>query len=186
MAVAQPDKIDQNYGLTLTMPWANRAAFADAERAELGLKDQEYATTSLQNRVRREITERLAAVQAARSRLKSASAEAENMAAAVASLERQQAIAGTVSEDELIVATRQLLSARLSLTGARVDAKQAESGLLYAQGTIAGALANQSASSQLDRNRITMLSDAGFLNFFKQHSGFNQHSGSGKQPREKP
>ena len=66
------------------------------------------------------------------------------------------------------------------LTGARVDAKQAESGLLYAQGTIAGALANQTASSQLDRNRIAMLSDAGFLTFFKQHSG------SGKQPQEKP
>ena len=76
------------------------------------------------------------------------------MAAAVASLERQQTLAGTVSEDELILATRQLLSARLSLTGARVDAKQAESGLLYAQGTIAGALASQTASSQLDRNRI--------------------------------
>ena len=162
------------------MPWANRAAYADADKAELGVKDQEYATTSLQNRVRREITERLAAVQAARSRLKSASAEADNMAAAVASLERQQTLAGTASEDELIQATRQLLNARLSLTGARVDAKQAESGLLYAQGTIAGVLASQTASSQLDRNRIGMLSDAGFLNFFKQHSG------SGKQPQEKP
>jgi outer membrane protein TolC len=178
--VATPDKIDQNYGLTFTMPWANRAANADADKAELGVKDQEYATTSLQNRVRREITERLAAVQAARSRLKSATAEADNMAAAVASLERQQTLAGTASEDELIQATRQLLSARLSLTGARVDAKQAESGLLYAQGTIAGALASQTASSQLDRNRIGMLSDAGFLNFFKQHSG------SGNQPQEKP
>ena len=102
------------------------------------------------------------------------------MAAAVASLERQQALTGTVSEDELIVATRQLLNARLSLTGARVDAKQAESGLLYAQGTIAGALASQSASSQLDRNRIGMLSDAGFLKFFTQPSG------SGNQPQEKP
>ena len=178
--IATPDKIDQGYGMTFTRPWGNRAARADAERAELGLKDQEYATTSLQNRVRREITERLAAVQAARSRLKSASAEADNMAAAVASLERQQTLAGTVSEDELIQATRQLLSARLSLTAARVDAKQAESGLLYAQGTIAGVLASQTASSQLDRNRIAMLSDAGFLTFFKQHSG------SGKQPQEKP
>jgi hypothetical protein len=102
------------------------------------------------------------------------------MAAAVASLERQQAIAGTVSEDELILATRRLLSARLSLTGARVDAKQAESGLLYAQGTIAGSLASQTASSQLDRNRITMLSDAGLLSFFKPPSD------SGKQSREKP
>jgi hypothetical protein len=180
MKVGTPDKLDQSYGLTFSMPWANRAAYADADKAELGLKDQEYATEALQNRVRREITERLAAVQAARSRLKSTSAEADNMAAAVASLERQRTIAGTVSEDELILATRNLLNARLSLTGARVDAKQAESGLLYAQGTIAGALANQSASSQLDRNRITMLSDAGFLSFFKQHSG------SGKQPQEKP
>ena len=42
--VATPDKIDQNYGLTFTMPWANRAAYADADKAELGLKDQEYAT----------------------------------------------------------------------------------------------------------------------------------------------
>jgi hypothetical protein len=146
----------------------------------LNIRDQEYATTSLQNRVRREITERLAAVQAARSRLKSATVEAENMAAAVASLERQQSLAGTVSEDELIQATRRLLSARLSLTGARVDAKQAESGLLYAQGTIAGALATQTASSQLDRNRIGMLSDAGFLTFFKPAPG------SVKQPQEKP
>ena len=180
MKIGTPDKLDQSYGLTFTMPWANRAAYANADKADLGVKDQEYATSSLQNRVRREITERLAAVQAARSRLKSASAEADNMAAAVASLERQQTIAGTVSEDELIQATRNLLSARLSLTGARVDAKQAESGLLYAQGTIAGALANQTASSQFDRNRIAMLSDAGLLSFFKQHSG------SGKQPQEKP
>jgi outer membrane protein TolC len=180
MAVAQPDKIDQNYGLTLTMPWGNRAADANADSARLITKDQEYSFGSLKNRVRREITERLAAVQAARARVRSVSAEAQNMAAAVASLERQQAIAGTVSEDELILATRRLLSARLSLTGARVDAKQAESGLLYAQGTIAGSLASQTASSQLDRNRITMLSDAGLLSFFKPPSD------SGKQSREKP
>src|SRR3954469_22585233 len=94
-AVAQPDKIDQNYGLTLSMPWANRAAEANADTARLVTKDQEYITGSLQNRVRREITERLAAVQAARARVRSVSAEAQNMAAAVASLERQQAIAGT-------------------------------------------------------------------------------------------
>ncbi|GEO35868.1 hypothetical protein SAE02_00160 [Skermanella aerolata] len=183
--IATPDKLDQNYGMTFTRPWGNRAAYADAERAELGLKDQEYAGEALANRVRREITEKLVAVQAARSRLRNATAEADNMAAAVASLERQQALTGTVSEDELIVATRQLLNARLSLTGARVDAKQAESGLLYAQGTIAGALASQSASSQLDRNRIGMLSDAGFLKFFTQPSS-TQPSGSGNQPQEKP
>ena len=109
----------------------------------------------------------VAAVQAARARVRAGAAEVDNLATSVASLERRQALTGTVSEDELIQATRRLLSARLALTGARVDAKQAESGLLFAQGTIAGALAEQTVASQFDRNRLSLLADAGHLSFFR-------------------
>ncbi|QQP91929.1 TolC family protein [Skermanella sp. TT6] len=165
--IAAPDSLNQSYGLGLSYPWANRSAGAGADIARLGTQDQEYATQSLQNRVRREIAERLAAVQAARARVRAGAAEVDNLATSVASLERRQALTGTVSEDELIQATRRLLSARLALTGARVDAKQAESGLLFAQGTIAGALAEQTVASQFDRNRLSLLADAGHLSFFK-------------------
>lgn len=165
--IASPDSLSQSYGLGLSYPWANRSAEAGAEIARLGTRDQDFSTQSLQNRVRREITERLAAVQAARARVRAGAAEVDNLATAVASLERQQALTGTVSEDELIQATRRLLSARLALTGARVEAKQAESGLLFAQGTIAGALAEQTAASQFDRNRLSLLADAGHLAFFR-------------------
>ncbi|WP_158045493.1 TolC family protein [Skermanella pratensis] len=164
---ASPDSLSQSYGLGLSYPWANRSAGAAADIARLGTRDQDFATQSLQNRVRREITERLAAVQAARARVRAGAAEADNLATSVASLERQQALTGTVSEDELIQATRRLLSARLALTGARVEAKQAESGLLFAQGTIAGALAEQTVVSQFDRNRLELLADAGHLSFFR-------------------
>ncbi|UEM06130.1 TolC family protein [Skermanella rosea] len=165
--IASPDSLNQSYGLGLSYPWANRSAEAGAEIARLGTQDQDYATQSLQNRVRREITERLAAVQASRARVRAGAAEVDNLATAVASLERQQALTGTVSEDELIQATRRLLSARLALTGARVEAKQAESGLLFAEGTIAGALAEQTVVSQFDRNRLSLLADAGHLSFFR-------------------
>ena len=165
--IAAPDSLNQSYGLGLSYPWANRSAGAGADIARLGTQDQEYATQSLQNRVRREIAERLAAVQAARARVRAGAAEVDNLATSVASLERRQALTGTVSEDELIQATRRLLSARLALTGARVDAKQAESGLLFAQGTIAGALAEQTVASQFDRNRLSLLADAGHLSFFR-------------------
>ncbi|UEM23508.1 TolC family protein [Skermanella mucosa] len=165
--IALPDSLSQSYGLGLSYPWANRSADAGADIARLGTRDQDYATQSLQNRVRREITERLAAVQAARARVKAGAAEVDNLETSVASLERQQALTGTVSEDELIQATRRLLSARLALTGARVEAKQAESGLLFAQGTIAGALAEQTVASQFDRNRLSLLADAGHLSFFR-------------------
>ncbi|EWY36842.1 hypothetical protein N825_23365 [Skermanella stibiiresistens SB22] len=166
-AVATPDSLNQSYGLAMTYPWANRSAEAGAEIARLGTRDQDYSSKALHNRVRREVTERLAAVQSSRARAQAGAAEVENLATAVASLERQQAITGTVSEDELIVATRWLLGARLSLTGARVEAKQAESGLLHAQGIIAGALAQRTAASQFDRARIGLLADAGHLSFFK-------------------
>jgi outer membrane protein TolC len=165
-AVIDPDDLNQTYGAIYKFPWNNRAARAGVETAKLRLHDQNLSIEALQNRVRREITERLAAVQASRARVRSGTAEVNSLRSAYSSLERQHSIAGNVSEDELITAARKLLIAQVSLTGAMIDAKQAESGLLFAQGTIAGALAAQSATSEMDRGRITLLSDSGYLKFF--------------------
>jgi outer membrane protein TolC len=161
----RPDTINQNYSLTYTRPWGNRAAEAAVEIARLSVEDREIVIRDTDARVKREITTDLAQVQSARARLSSASIEAKALAAAYDSLERQLG-AGLIGEDQVITAARNLLSARLAQVGAKIDNREAETTLLYAQGTIANALPAQTAESPLDSRRLGLLADAGYLHYF--------------------
>ncbi|MEI6985364.1 MAG: TolC family protein [Rhodospirillaceae bacterium] len=163
--LAKPDTITQNYSLTYTYPLGNRAADAAVEIAQLSLEDRIIVIRDTDARVKRQITSDLAAVQSARAQLNHSTAEAKSMRAAYDSLERQLG-AGLVGEDQIIQATRSLLSAELSRLGASVDSREAETILLYDQGTIASAMPGQTAQSSLDRRRLDLLADAGHLKYF--------------------
>ena len=173
MRLGRPDSITQNYGLTFTRPWGNRAAEAAVDIARLSVEDRAIASRDTEARVKREITSDLAAVQTARARQSHSTAEAKSLQAAYESLERQLG-AGLVAEDQVIQASRSLLSARLNQLSAKVDNREAETTLLYAQGTIANVLPAQTAQSALDQRRLSLLADAGYLKYFGPETAPNK------------
>ena len=92
-------------------------------------------------------------------------AETRLLRAAYESLVRQLD-AGLVGDDQIILALRNLISAEQATIGARIDNREAETALLYAQGIIANVLPGQLAVSALDQHRLTLLADAGYLRYF--------------------
>jgi outer membrane protein TolC len=165
--VARPDNLTQNYSITYTRPWGNRAANAAVDRARIGVEDQVLASRGTDTQVKRELTDRMSALQTARARLRLSTDEAKTLRAAYESLERQLG-AGLVGEDQVITAARKLLDAEMSRISAMVDGRQAETGLLAAEGTIANVLPGQTARTAFERHRLTTLADAGYLGYFGQ------------------
>ena len=163
--LVRPDTLNQNYSISYTRPWGNRAAEAAVDIARLSVEDQEIVIRDTDSRVKREITTDLATVQSARARLTHSAAESKAMRAAYESLERQLG-AGLVGEDQIIQASRNLLTAELNRIGAKIDNREAETALLYAQGTIANALPTRTAESPFDQRRVALLADAGYLKYF--------------------
>lgn len=161
----RPDSLNQNYSLTYTRPWGNRAAEAAVDIARLSVEDREIVIRDTDNRVKREITSDLASVQSARARLTHSAAQAADLRAAYESLERQLG-AGVVGEDQIILASRNLLNAELTRIGAKIDNREAETALLYDQGTIANALPGRTVESPLDQRRLALLADSGHLKYF--------------------
>jgi outer membrane protein TolC len=160
-----PDTVNQNYALTYTYPWQNRAANAAVDIARLSVEDQEIVIRQTETQVRQEIATDLTAVQGARAELVHATEETRLLRSAYESLVRQLD-AGLVGDDQIILALRNLISAEQTQIGARIDNREAETALLYAQGIIANALPGQIAVSALDRHRLTLLADAGYLKYF--------------------
>ena len=163
--LTHPDSVSQNYSLTYTYPWMNRAAEAAVDIARLSVEDQQIVIRQTETQVRQQLATDLAAVQSARAAMVSAAAQANALRAAYESLDRQLG-AGLVGEDQIILALRNLVSAELAKDGAAIDNRQAETALLYDQGIIANILPGQTALSALDRRRLTLLADAGVLKYF--------------------
>ncbi|MEI8394365.1 MAG: TolC family protein [Rhodospirillaceae bacterium] len=165
LGLFQPDTLNHSYSLTYTRPWGNHAALAAVDIARLSVEDRDIAIQSTEISVKREITGSLADLQSARARVDSAKAQVKALRSASESLMRQLE-AGLVGEDQVIQAARNLLAAELDLAGARIDARETETRLLYAEGVIANVLPGQTASSGLDRRRLDLLADAGHLKYF--------------------
>ena len=116
-------------------------------------------------RVRGEIATDLATLQAARARLTHATDEARALHAAFDSLDRQLG-AGVAGEDQVIRAARDLLAAELARVDAAVDTSAAETALYTADGTIATVMPAETVGSSLDRRRLSLLAQAGYLTYF--------------------
>lgn len=179
--IVTPDNLNQTYSLTYTYPWMNRAAEAGVEKAKISAQDQDLAVRGTESGIRREITDRLAALQSARARVKLNGEEAKQLRSAFANLEKQLEV-GLVGEDQVILALRNLLNAELAALGAQVDGKQAESALLAAQGIIANVLPVQTAQTPFDQHRLKLLADAGQLSYF----GAPRTAGDQAQQKKKP
>lgn len=164
--IAQPDRINQDYTVQYRYPWGNRAAKAAVEVAELATEDANLGARDTTTRIRREINERTATVQTARARIDLTAREIKDLERAYASLERRQEGMGDVSDDELILLLRRLLTARLDHIAARLDHKQAEAGLLAAQGIIANDLTVRTAGTKLEKRRLSLLAAGGKLRYF--------------------
>ena len=163
--VMHPDSINQNYSLTYTYPWMNRAAEAAVDIARLSVEDRDIVIRQTETMVRQQIATDMAAVQSARARMTQAAAQTKSQRDAYESLDRQLG-AGLVGEDQIIQALRTLVLAEMAKDGAAIDNREAETALLYDQGIIANALPGQTALSALERRRLTLLADAGVLKYF--------------------
>ncbi|CAK0769210.1 TolC family protein [Azospirillaceae bacterium] len=178
---SHPDSLNHNYSLTYTYPWMNHGPEASAEKARLSVEDQELAIQATQSRVRREIGDRLSALQTAQTRKRLRHDDAANMRLTYQALQRRME-AGIVSEDELTNTLRQRLDAELGEISAQIDIKQAEIYLLAAQGIISRVLPIQTAQSDVDRRRIDLLADAGYLHYFGRDKSKSSVASAKEQP----
>ncbi len=163
--IIRPDTLNQSYTVEYQWPWMNRGLEAVAARAQLSVESLRLGERATELEVRREIATQLSDLQSARARVSSARREVLGRRRAYASLDRQREV-GIVGHDELINALRQLLIAELAEVEALVDAEQAETELLVAQGTVANTLPRRTVQTRLDRRRVDMLADAGVLAYF--------------------
>gem|GEM_PF-2221637 len=161
----EPDSSSHTYSLAYSYPLLNRGPDARVDRTQLGVNDRELGVRDTETQVRRELTERLAALQSARSRAGQAGREAATLRRTYDSLVRLRDI-GQVSEDQLINTSRRLLSAELARIDAMTEGKQAETSLLAAQGVIARELPNQTTHSALDKRRVEALTGSEGLRYF--------------------
>ncbi|MBI1320935.1 MAG: hypothetical protein GC168_18570 [Candidatus Hydrogenedens sp.] len=163
--IFRPDNLNQSYGVTYTYPWLNRGRDAAVERSQFALEVSDVGVRDTETQVRTEITNGLTVLQSARARQRYNADQAKGLNAAVGSLQRRLEV-GIVSEDELINTSRQLLDAQLARISAAIDAKQAETSLLYAQGTIGAALVGGTSPTTAEKRRLELLADAGHLSYF--------------------
>lgn len=166
----RPDTISQNYSLTYTYPLHNRAAKAREERASLGLEDAQLAERDVTTTVARGVTEGLAAVQAARARAAYANREEQGFRSAYDSQVRRLE-AGLIGEDEVVETARQLAAARVSRVAAEANHKMRENDLLSTMGTLANAMPGELAKSALERRRLDLLNEGGYLSYFGRADG---------------
>lgn len=162
---SRPDSLSQTYTGTYTYPLFNRAARAAVGAAELGVADAGLAREDTGQRVAREVRDALAYIQSARARHDAKAREERALSAAYDSAVRRLD-AGLVAEDEVVSLLRRLTDARLAVTGAAIDNLEAETALLYAQGTIARDLPGALAETRAERNRLALLAEAGQLTLF--------------------
>ena len=160
-----PDTVNQSYTLTYTYPWKNRAANAAVDIARLSAEDQEIVIRQTDAQVRQELATDLATLQGARAQETHAAQESKLLVSAYDSLVRQLE-AGLVGNDQIIQALRNRINAEQTWIGSRINSREAETALLYAQGTIANVLPSQLAVSALDQRRLMLLADAGHLKYF--------------------
>ncbi|MDP7603069.1 MAG: hypothetical protein QF546_04465, partial [Alphaproteobacteria bacterium] len=73
---------------------------------------------------------------------------------------------GLVSEDEIIITTRQLLNTQASLLAGRIGTKKAEASYLAALGLLARDFALRTAATDFERLRLATLRRHGQLAYF--------------------
>lgn len=164
-SLTEPDSLNQNFSLTFTRPWDNRAALSRLSQARLGLESQTLGTRASEASVKRELTEALTALQTARGNEKSRAREARALLDAYESYERSLE-AGIASEDEILNTLRRYLAAEVGRVAAMADRRRAENNLLYAQGLIAAVLPADVAVGRADRERLKTLLSSGRLQRF--------------------
>ncbi|MGH8611956.1 MAG: TolC family protein [Gammaproteobacteria bacterium] len=164
--IADPDTLNQSYGVSYRYPWGNRAFKARLAQAEGGVEASGLAKRSTQNDVVRDVNDALSNLQAARARMEHAQRSFESAKEAYNRLARVEETGGSVDENELIINIRNLLTAKLAKIAATIDNKRAESSLLAAQGVIAQHYAGMTADKPIERYRLELLSEKGDFQYF--------------------
>lgn len=175
--IARPDKRVDSVSLAFQRPWGNRAAESAVEQASLGLDEARLAHRDVEHTVIQEITDQLAALDSARVSLRTAEKEADGLRESLASLENRRIQGAGVNQNEILLTTRNLLSAELRGVAARIAVETAETGVLAAQGTLAADYGLHTAPTEADRNRIESMGEFGVLEYFTRLLGLEDDSG---------
>ncbi|MBF0284684.1 MAG: TolC family protein [Magnetococcales bacterium] len=152
-----PDQRSANVALNYNRPWGNRAAEAGVEGAKLSEQGARLGKESLENSIALEVSKALGDVKVANARVQTAKSTERLANMALGKADVQRDLKGDVSELEMSLKLRELRDARRARIEAMVDRKRAETRLLAAQGTVAEALAVETAINDYDKARIQAL-----------------------------
>ncbi len=163
----QWDTKRQDYSLTYTYPLFNRPARAAYEASLARHERQGLSTRLIENSVEQEVSDAIARLVAARSRLRYAEENAR-LAAESYGMAGDLLEAGRLEGGEFQILQRSaaLLSADYTWIAARIEQQKAESLLLAAQGVLPQEYGGLTAPSELEGHRLSLLDRVGALVFF--------------------
>lgn len=160
-----PDTVSESYSLSYRRPLANRAALASARSARLGLNSSVLSERQTLFDLRRRTLDGGTSIISGKKRIAAleASLEAVRQAFEFLASRRER---GLVSEDEIILTTRQLLNTEANLLASRIGTKKAEASYLAALGLLARDFALRTAATDFERLRLATLQRHGQLAYF--------------------
>ncbi|HEY3321257.1 MAG TPA: TolC family protein [Planctomycetota bacterium] len=163
--VFTPDAIDQSYSFAYRRSMFNRGEHARVKEAQNSLESTLLTTRLTENNISQQVNNALAALDRANAVLTAAAVRRESaMAAYQASLELRAA--ERVTDFEIVSKNQDWLDAEFGLIAAQVAYKQAETQLLFAEGTLPSEYPERTAPNEFDKYRLYLLKMSSALRFF--------------------
>lgn len=165
--VFDPDLVQQNYGLTVTRPWGNRAPEALYVKAGHEAEVEKLRLKGTENALSRALRDAHVGLVSAKARTDVTASQFRLAKLAYDKAAAQQRSRG-VTEYEIIRQSNSLLAAHRNFISAVIDAKQAEARYLAASGALPARYAERTAQTMVDDVRVRMLKAQGLLPVFAQ------------------
>ena len=164
--LANPDSRSTSAAVNYNYPVRKRHVRAGVDLAKASLEMSRLNRQALADSIAKRISDALADLFSSRKRHEKARRTEKMAAASLENAQQRWKVKGDISEMELVLKRRDLLTARLNAVTAAVDVKKAETALLAAQGTLPEILPVSTASSEFDRYRIGKLKESDAVPFF--------------------
>ena len=165
--LGRPDTLTRTLALNYSYAWGNNGVEAALEIAKLGLAGQVINEDLSEATMLQELHNGLANLDGTRATATFSKHEVERLEVAYGGLSRKMAAGGQVTQHEIILTARDLLSARTGYIQALTSNKKAESALLASEGVLPSQFGERTAVSDFDRDRLRRLASAGVINLFK-------------------
>ncbi|MFZ0254441.1 MAG: TolC family protein [Gammaproteobacteria bacterium] len=164
--IADPDTLNQSYGIRYRYPFGNRTFEARLTQATGQLSDSQLERRQTSNDVIRDVNNALTSIKTSRARIARSNEQLQAAEAAYTSLARREEANADINRNELILIIRRLLAARLAHVSALIDNKRAESALLAAQGFLPRHYAPWTSRNAFETHRLKRLKATGQIDYF--------------------